>query len=480
METFPDPAGRNQDRRLDATASSPTVTLPEALSDDLQGYWDQELVWEPCEDDQCTTVTVPLDWENPGEAALHIAVRRIESANPSRGPLFVNPGGPGFGGQSFAQRLGQDAWEGYDIVGWDPRGTGESTTVECGTLEQTDAVFEMDATPRDEAELANLSEAYAQFGQQCRDASGALLDHLSTIENVRDLDHLMGAETLNYVGVSYGTFVGAVYAHLFPDRVGRLVLDSAVDITGSEEAPAQVEGFELALRNYAEWCAEQDACGFGETADDVVQSFADFLQGLDTEPLEVGDRALTQELATTGVALFLYSDEQAYPSLTYAVTDAVQGRGTALLQAADALNSRDADGYRTEAYAFPATGCVDGVDEGVQRAYERWQELIPRSPVFAANMGMRLVCERWTADSAPQLRLSAEGAAPILVIGTTGDSATPYEHAVSMADQLESGVLLTYDSAGHGAVTAGNECVTENVTRFLVDGEPPEDGTTCS
>lgn len=483
METFDEPPTRNQDRQLDYAGSAPTVQLPDAPSEDLEGYWNQELAWEACDQDQCATVLVPLDWENPGEAALQIRMRKIESENPTRGPLFVNPGGPGYGGQSFAQRLGQDAWEGYDIIGWDPRGTGESTTVECGTVEQTDAAFETESNPEDEAQLDALSEAWAQFAQQCRDASGSLLDHLTTIENARDLDllrHLLGADELNYVGVSYGTYVGAVYAHLFPDRTGNLVLDAAVNITDSEEAPAQVEGFELALRNYADWCASDDNCGFGESADAVVETFADFLQSLAGGPIEVGERALTRSLAATGVALFLYADEQAYPALTQVMAEAIQGRGNALLQAADELNSRGPSGYRTEAYAFPATRCVDWSDEGVERSYEEWQAIIPRSPFFAANMGMRPVCERWTADSAPQLRLTAEGAPPILVVGTTGDSATPYEHAVSMAEQLESGVLLTYDSAGHGAVTSGNECVSEAVTRFLLDGDPPEDGTTCS
>lgn len=483
MATMDESDSRNLDRQLEYEGAEPSVELPAAPSDDLRGYWHQELQWEDCGQDECATALVPLDWDNPGRAALNIRMRRIASAEPSRGPLFVNPGGPGYGGQSFAQRLGQDAWAGYDIIGWDPRGTGESTTVQCGSIEQTDAAFEADATPDDEAQLRTLADSWAQFAQQCRDASGDLLDHLSTIENVRDLDllrHLLGAEKLNYVGVSYGTLVGSVYAHLFPDRAGNLVLDSAVNITDDEEAPSQAEGFELALRNYAEWCAPIEACGFGSTADDVVEAFAVYLQGLNSAPLEVGDRMLTQSLATTGVALFLYADDEAYPALTYAVTDAMQGRGQALLQAADGLNNRGPENYGTEAFAFPATRCVDSSDRGLAKAFESWQELIPDSPVFAANMGMKPICEVWTADSGPQLLLTAEGAPPILVVGTTGDSATPYEHAVSMAEQLESGVLLTYDSAGHGAVTAGNACIDDAVTRYLLDGELPPEGTVCS
>lgn len=483
MEVWPEEEGHNQDRQLDHAGGEPDVEFPEAPSQDLTGYWDQELVWEPCGEAECATALVPLDWENPGEAALNIRLNRIASANPTRGPLFVNPGGPGFGGQEFALRIGQDAWEGYDIIGWDPRGTGESTAVECGTLEETDAMFGLDNTPADESQLQTMADGYEQFAQQCRDASGDLLDHLTTIENVRDLDllrHLLGAEKLNYVGVSYGTYVGAVYAQLFPDRAGRLVLDSAVDITDSEDSPSQAEGFELALRNFAEWCAPQERCVLGSSAEDVVDSIAGFLEGLDGNPMPVQDRELTQSLATTGVALFLYSDDSAYPALLGAIVEAMEGRGSMLLQAADMLNGRTSSGYDTSAYAFPATSCVDWADRGVEYAYEMWQELIPDSPVFAANMGMGGTCETWTADSGPQLRITAEGAPTILVVGTTGDSATPYEHAESMRDQLSDAVLLTLDSAGHGAVTSGNPCIDEAVTRYLVDGEPPEDGTTCS
>lgn len=482
LETWPAPEGRNQDRQLDYRTDAPSVEFPEAPSTDLTGYWDQEVSWQACGEDECATVLVPLDWEDPGETALNIAVRRVPGATPELGPLFVNPGGPGHGGQSFAQRLRDQGWDDYDIVGWDPRGTGGSTAVQCGTTEQTDAHFEMDATPESAADVEVLRDGYGTFAQQCRDASGDLLDHLSTIENVRDLDllrHLLGAEKLNYVGVSYGTYVGALYAHIFPDRAGRLVLDSAVDITDDEDAPVQAEGFELALRNFAEWCVGQTVCILGDSVDGAIGTISDFLASLKETPIPVGDRMLTQNLATTGIALFLYADERAYPSLTTAISEAIMGRGEILLSAADSLNGRDESGYDTSAFAFPATLCVDREDRGVDYAYGAWQEVARRSPVFGANMGMSLVCETWTADSAPQLRITADGAPTILVVGTTGDSATPYEHAVSMAGQLSSAVLLTHDSPGHGAVTSGNRCISEAVTGYLVDGVVPEDGTIC-
>ncbi|MDO5737565.1 MAG: alpha/beta hydrolase [Propionibacteriaceae bacterium] len=480
--TWDDVEQLNPDRQLDADAGAAAAALPQPLGEDLASYWDQSVEWSPCGAQLCASVLAPLDWEEPGRAAVEIAMRKLPSSESSKGPLFVNPGGPGYGGQAFAVSLGVDAWKGYDIIGWDPRGTGESSRVECGTTEQTDGVFQLDGSPDDEDEKAALVDGWSGFARQCRDASGDLLDHLTTIENVRDLDllrHLLGADKLNFLGVSYGTYVGAVYAELFPERTGRMVLDSAVNITNDKEAPSQSTGFELALRNYALWCADTEPCRLGDTADEVVDRIATFLAGLDEQPIPVGNRTLTQGLAAAGVAFYLYSDEKSYPGLTFAATDAMDGRASDLLGAADKLNGRGRDSYKTVAFAFPATRCVDGADEGIAAADRKWREKKARSSVFAANMGMDFVCETWTADSAPRLKLTAHGAPPILVVGTTGDSATPYEHAVSMAEQLESGVLLTFDGVGHGAVTSGNECVAAAVTTYLVDEAVPEDGTVC-
>ena len=480
-ETWPQTGTENPDRQLGVTASSPTVQLPGSLGEDLTPYWEQTLDWQRCKGGLCTTMKVPLDWENPGKASLDIKVMKAPSANPSKGPLFVNPGGPGVGGVYFSRSLGSDAWEGYDIVGWDPRGSGESTHVECGTTEQIDEAYSADDTPDDEAEKTTLSDVWAAFARQCREASGELLDHISSIETVRDLDllrFLMGAEKLNYLGVSYGTYLGSMYAELFPERTGRLVLDSAVDITNSEEV-SQVEGFELALNLYADWCASTSACTFGDSRDAVISTINSFLRGLDASPQQVGDRQLTQGKAATGVAGFLYSGAGIYPRLTATVAAAMRGDGSALLKASDALTGRDDNGWKTMAYAFPATRCLDHADEGVAAHFALQDELGQKAPVFGGSMGGDLACERWTAASVPNLKLTGKGAAPILVVGATGDSATPYQQAVTMAQQLESGHLLTYDGPGHGSVTSGNSCVTDAINAFFQDGTLPEDGKTC-
>lgn len=473
--------GTNPDRQLDYVAQGePSVELLDGLATH-EAYATQVVTWEECgQREQCATVLAPLDWDNPAGEAIEIAVTRVPGGDSSRGPLFVNPGGPGFGGQDFAKSLA-GRWDNYDVYGWDPRGTGQSTRVVCGTFQETEEFVLLDSSPDDDAEDQALREGAIDFAQQCRDASGDLLDHITTIDVVRDLDllrHLSGADNLNYVGVSYGTYLGAMYAQLFPDTSGRLVLDAAVEITDRDPTP-QVAGFELALNNFIDWCAASDLCDLGEDAAEIRGDIDAMLTRLDERPIDVNGRPLTQSLAAMGIAVFLYEDDQAYRTLAQYLGEAIAGDGDGLLMAADLYNGRRGDRFATQLYAFPAMACVDGQDEGADATEQYWRDTFDVAPVMAPHMGMSYTCQFWTADSAPTLKLTAPGAPPILVVGTTGDSATPYEQAVSMAEQLESATLLTLDGAGHGAVTGGNQCIADAVNQYLYEGTPPADGTRC-
>lgn len=484
VDRFDPPGETNPDRQLDYEPSGdPLVEFRDGLGD-LRAYAAQPVEWERCgESDLCASVLAPLDWEDPAAAAVELHLHKVPSADPVNGPLFVNPGGPGAGGAGFAAGFAPDHWPGFDIVGWDPRGTGSSTHVVCGTTDQTDAVVTLDGSPDDPGEDQALQDGYRALAQQCRDSSGDLLDHISSVEVARDMDllrHLLGAEKFNFVGVSYGTYIGAMYAELFPDTSGRLVLDAAVEIT-DDDSIHQVEGFDRAFVAWAEWCAGQDACVLGGRASTEIQEeVTGWLASLDASPLPVGDRLLTQTLAASGVAVFLYADDTAYRALAMTLEAAMQGDGTALLSMADQMEGRQPGRYETLAHAFPAMACVDAPDLGVEESAETARESWERAPLLGRHMGMKYACELWTADSQPRYRLTAAGADPILVIGTTGDSATPYEQAVRMADQLEPAVLLTYESAGHGAVTSGNACVDDVVSRFLGQGEVPAADARCS
>lgn len=484
LDVFKPDVTPNPDRQTDyQAAGKPNVTLPGSLGDDLRAYAEQPVEWETCGEGLCAKVLAPLDWENPGQAAVELAVTKVPSANPSLDPLFVNPGGPGAGGTAFASQFAPDYFKGMDIIGWDPRGTGESTHVQCGSLAETDKLFDLDSTPDDASEERALQDGYRQFAKQCRDASGELLDHISSVDVARDMDllrHLVGAEKLNFLGVSYGTFIGAMYATLFPDTSGRLVLDGAVEITDEEPVP-QIVGFERAFVAWADWCAEQQVCVLhGKSSKELQQQVTNWLQSLDASPLDVGNRKLTQSHAATGIAMFLYADDSGYRALAEFLREAMAGNGEGLLRAADELNGRGQGGkYQTLAYAFPAMGCADSYDEGAAAVPKRAKEAMADTPILGRHMGYGYQCEFWTAEPLPAYKLDAKDADPILVVGSTGDSATPYEQAERMAKQLEPARLLTYEGAGHGAVTGGNQCVTRTVGEFLAEGTLPEEGKRC-
>ncbi len=494
-ETWDPKPGRNADRQLDVAAPQPTVQLPAALGNDLSAYWKQEITWSSCEDSgqlnaQCATVKVPLDWENPGKAALDIVVTRVPSQNPQHGPLFLSPGGPGAGGTSMAwgfaeegRGRGTELFPGYDLVGWDPRGTGKSTHVECDLSQQEDALINTDSSPDDDAERQALEESMAAYARGCREASGELLDHVSTIEAARDLDllrFLLGAKKLNFYGASYGTELGAMYAELFPENTGRMVLDAAGDITGQSPV-SMADGFELALRNYAAWCATQTSCSLGDSVEQVMAGIDTFLKGLDSQPIPAGEQTLNQNTAIMGGMSFLYAGAEGYPMLTEALQQGIGGDGTLLLQAAHDFLGLGADGWDGFTSSFYAIDCLDRSDQGLAGAYRAHEEQQRKTPVIASNAGLlQLACQVWTTDSVPDIKRQAKSAAPILVIGGTGDSASPYQHAVDMANQLESGHLLTFDGPGHVSFLRGSSCIDTAVQAFVADGTLPKEGTVCA
>ncbi|MGO4956782.1 alpha/beta hydrolase [Luteococcus sp. Sow4_B9] len=446
-----------------------------------QRYLDQKLQWIPCGQYDCASVLVPLDWDRPDGQAITLKMKRAKAQQEHKGSLFINPGGPGGSGQQMVDTFDGKSFPNHDIIGWDPRGSGDSTTVVCGTPEQTDEYVAMDTSPDDDQEWQEVAQGFKDFAAQCREGSGALLDHISTLDTVRDLDylrHLVGDEKLDYMGISYGTYIGSLYGELYPQRVGRMVLDSAVNIT-DDESVIQAMGFDLALKNYAQWCAEQ-SCGLGGSADEVVKTITGLFDSLDAKPLAVGDRELTQSLGITGTVTYLYFGASGYPQLTDALQEALAGRGETLLETADLMNGRDAQGnYSSMTYSFPGIGCIDAEDPGEQGAKDEFPKDVAKAPILAPYFGPNLQCTWWTTKPSPQLKITAQGAAPILVLGATGDPATPYQQAVWMADQLDSGVLLTWKGAGHSAWDLGNACVKDAVRGYVNKGVVPKDATTC-
>lgn len=481
-----------------ADRSRPSQRPPAAS---LARYYEQRLDWRDCGASgfECATLTAPLDYDAPsGSDDLRLAVSRKKATGPGKrlGSLLVNPGGPGGSAIGYLQSYAGVGYPApvrarYDMVAMDPRGVARSEPVECLSDEEMDAFTRTDQTPDDTAEVDRLVTAYKKFAAGCERRTGEVLRHVSTAEAARDMDLLravLGDDTLTYVGASYGTFLGASYAELFPDRVGRLVLDGALDpaLAAERVNRDQTAGFQTAFAAFAEDCAEQDDCPLGTGGPAAAaERLTGFFERLDREPVPTddGDRELSESLATTGVLAAMY-DEGSWAQLRGALSAAMGGDGTALLELADLYYEREDGKYANLMYANPAVNCLDTppafrTPEEVRKALPAFRKA---SPAFGEGMAWAsLNCAYWPVPPAGTPHaVRATGAAPILVVGTTRDPATPYRWARALAHQLDSGTLLTYDGDGHTAYGRGSDCVDTAINTYLLEGTPPPDAKRCS
>ncbi|GAA3630947.1 alpha/beta hydrolase [Microlunatus ginsengisoli] len=450
----------------------------------LDRYRGQRLRWQACGSLQCATLLVPLDYARPDGTAITLTIGRrpYGGADGSGRVVFANPGGPGGSGLSFLAGLDGNPFGPVDVVSWDPRGSGASTPVRCWGDTAMDAYAGLDLSADDPAERTALVDGAQRFGLSCLAGSGALLAHLSTAETARDLDLIrsaLGLATLDYVGLSNGTLIGADYAQLFPDRVGRFVLDGAVNISGSPVL--QLQGFDRALEAMADWCVSRTSkCALGTTRADVIGIISGLWTRLEQRPLAVGDRTLTQTLAADATLQALYAGEGGYPVLIDALDRAERrGDGSRLLRLADGLLGRRADGSWTQfAVAYPASHCADEPNTGLAAAWQDAAAEARKAPIFGPVVGADVECAVWPVDAPKGLgKVTAPTAPPLIVIGTTGDPATPYEWAQGMAGQLPSAILVTHRGTGHTAF--GSACYAEIVRPYLADGRLPQSGTAC-
>ncbi|TLS39907.1 alpha/beta hydrolase [Streptomyces montanus] len=447
---------------------------------------------------QCAIMKAPLDWDNPeGDTiGLELIRARATGAKDERiGSLIFNFGGPGGSGVTTLPPFGDDFTQlrtRYDLVSFDPRGVGRSAGVECVDDERLDEYFQEDATPDTGAERKTLVDSTKEFNSACEDNSGKILPQVSTTDAARDMDlmrQVLGDDKLYYFGISYGTELGGVYAHLFPKTVGRAVFDAVVDPTQDPEqgSLAQAEGFELALDNFAEDCASKaEECPLGDTAEAVKNRIARLLDDLDSEPIPgVFPRMLTQTAATSGIAQALYSQDL-WEYLTEGLQQAYNGDGQILMVLSDSLNGRNEDGdYSNAAAANVSINCADDKPRYTTADVEaKLPQFREASRLFGGYLAWGLLsCIDWPVPgAADHPDVSAPGSAPILVIGNTGDPATPYEGAHKMVEALGKGVGIevTYKGQGHGAYDSGNKCVRDAVNGYLLDGRIPPPGLVCS
>ncbi|HEY9367299.1 alpha/beta hydrolase [Streptomyces sp.] len=485
-------ASRTGEAKNPAASGSPAAPpLPAALTG-------QKLDWRGCKAPEggerpgsqwrCADVKVPLDYAKPAGETMTVALIRKEARDKDRriGSLLFNFGGPGGSGVEILPRAAAEYGklnQRYDLVGFDPRGVGKSSAVVCrDDKELAASEAGTDFTPDTAAEETALIADSTAFGAGCARRSGKTIPHTTTSNTARDLDlvrHVLGDDKLNYFGISYGTQLGAAYAHLFPKNVGGAVLDAVVDPTADAVGHArnQTIGFQRALDNYLKSKGENPKTG--------TARIAALLKRLDRAPLPVGGRKLTDNLAITGIVMPLYS-ESSWPMLTSALAKAENGDGSELLQLADFYNDRDESGHYTpSSHAQRAISCADSAERPtVAQARGLLPEFRKLSPVFGEFLAWDTAgwCANWPVKGERKTpEASAPGAGPILVIGTTGDPATPYEGAERMAKKLGAGVgvLVSNKGEGHGAYGTSS-CVTKTVDAYLLDGKVPAYGKTCS
>ncbi|MFI7408711.1 alpha/beta hydrolase [Streptomyces sp. NPDC049627] len=475
--------------------------LPRSTPAALAPYYGQKLTWRSCGTPgfQCSTIRAPLDYAKPDAGSIRLAVARKKATEPGErlGSLLVNPGGPGGSAVGYLQQYAGIGYPAevrarYDMVAVDPRGVARSEPVECLDGRAMDRYTQTDFTPDDEKETEELVGAYKKFAEGCGADAAGVLRHLSTTETARDMDIVraaLGDRRLTYVGASYGTFLGATYAGLFPDRVGRLVLDGAMDpsLPARRMNLDQTAGFETAFQAFARDCVRHRDCPLGRKAADVGRNLKSFFAKLDAKPIPTGDpdgRMLGESLATTGVIAAMY-DEGAWAQLRDALSAAMQeDDGAGLLVLSDSYYERDADGrYTNLMFANAAVNCLDlpaafSTPDEVRRSLPAFEKA---SPVFGEGLAWAtLNCAYWpVAPTGEPQRIEAKGAAPIVVVGTTRDPATPYRWAQALSRQLSSARLLTYEGDGHTAYGRGSACVDRTINAYLLRGTPPTRDKRC-
>ncbi len=451
--------------------------------------------WKGCDGGECARLEVPLDYARPEAGSLAVELFRVRARDPGRrvGSLLVNPGGPGGSGIDYLRQaaggIPGELRDRFDLVAWDPRGAGRSDPVDCGR--SLDDYFAVDTSPETEAEWAAAEHAARGFADACRDGTGTRrLAHVDTLSTVRDMDRIraaLGEERLTYLGYSYGTLLGAFYAQEFPGRVRALVLDGAVDpsVPPQKTAVQQAEGFEQNLMAFLASCGRETVCRFPRGGDPLA-AYDRIVAGIDRSPLKVetvdGVRVLGPSEADIAVAAALYSRES-WSYLAQALDAADQGDGSILLGFFDQYVERRPGGsYGTQWTSFIAISCVDGPAlPGGAAAFRRLAgEAAAAAPHFGrANVVLGLPCAYWSVP--PVLRtgpVHADGAPPVVVIGTSHDPATPLVWSEGLARQLGAR-LVVHEGEGHTAFPQGDRCLDPAVIGYLVSTTLPPAGLRC-
>jgi pimeloyl-ACP methyl ester carboxylesterase len=492
-------AAPNSEANL-APITTPTAKIDASVSPALRQFYSQKVSWKSCgKRILCGQVLVPTDWNAPtkGSLSLAVAYRAADIAKPL-GSVIFNPGGPGASGYDWivnsVDYLGtSNLRANFNLVGFDPRGVGRSEpTVKCFDAKQTDNLLYGDngyplGSPQD---LKSSRAMLKAFAASCVKNTGPELAYVDTVSAAKDLDILravMGSAKLDYLGFSYGSLLGETYAALFPTSISHMVIDGVIDptVTDAQQSVLQLKGFDLALRNYLADCLSSSDCPFQGTVPQAQTKIRTFLRALETHALPTKDgRELNAWVANTGLIMPLYSQEY-WPQLSQAFTEAFDGDGTTFMSLADTYNDRDATGkYLTNLMeANISISCLDSRQPSDSDSMAKQNaRMLAASPTLGRYWQFgALTCEKWPYPVGKHpADYSAKGSKPILVIGTTGDPATPYGQAVSVATKvLQNGHLVTFNGEGHTAYGRSNECVSSAVDNYFIKSLVPASDPDC-
>ena len=511
------PTGSNTSNGSGGSTGSTGASVPKGL----ESFYNQDLTWTDCTDNatgtafKCATVTVPLDYDNPQGKTITVALKKLPATTPSpRGSVFLNPGGPGVSGISAIEYQAElyktgdlsEVLANYDVIGFDPRGVGQSTPITCWSPEgvqailagQTEAPSPSLSTPGSAADIVAQGSREAAACQKYTEVP-EILDHMDTRSVARDMDvmrALVGDKGLNYLGTSYGTYLGAVYTELFPDNIGRVVLDSAMDPTLSRQEASEdgAAAKEQSLRTYIE--SQQGQAGFplSGTTEEAIAQLASFLDGLDANPLAVSNsrETLNRAKAVDAIGALANSSPDKWPLLTEGLAQAMNAHdGTVLARNAASVSSNSVPPPTTEKqvverlrtrYVFSANRCLDFPDAGNEASWDAaLASYRPDYPVFHSSLPqMNAFCHGWGHTSRTEaVDVDVEATNPVLVVGILHDPATPYPWSQALVSRLRNSHLLSVDMYGHIA-TGANSCATAKIGDYLINGTLPSDGEVCA
>jgi pimeloyl-ACP methyl ester carboxylesterase len=510
-------------RRRSAVGSLGLVALllaacapsPEARTDELAQFTEQRLAWEGCDDyavtsldeqyfplaptAECARLSVPANYAAPGDGATaSVAVVRIPASGESQGALFFNPGGPG--GPGLLGTMG--AWAGmadteiverFDLVGFDPRGVGATTpAIDCYDPTGTTAGDKVFARLGTVAPQLDAGDTRALV-DRCAEGSGgrSALGQVGTRTAASDMDVLravLGEEKLTFLGQSYGTRLGTVYAEQFPEHVRAMVLDGAFDpnLGKSDRLLASYGGFQVAFEAMAASCAAGPDCPLGTDASAWTTRFQAIMQPLVHDPVPAGDELVGFDAALGGVMAGLYTPE-AWPTIISGLREVEAGRGDQLLQLSNAIAGVTDDGVSTnQSEALLAINCVDeAVLDAAEIATMRsstYAQAPFMNPGTSAGEATRDQCADWPvtdqlgtpyAQDLPELPR-------LLVVSITGDATTPHAGGIALAKALD-GTLLTIEGDGHTVVSQNlSDCVTKIAADYLIRLTTPTQDATCT